>query len=377
MDSNSDKCGITIIVPNYNSSLFLSKLLESINLSEGIDRLPEVLVVDDSNTDEAAATQNLCNKYGANYLWCEGNVAKKRNFGVEKATNTIVLFTDSDCELSPKTILEHLKLGNTDSEIGGMLGLIEFTGPENWMWSVVERTGFLGAFSFARRMKFAPWGVTANLSIKRKVFLKVNGFDESFLQAPGGEDVELGLRINKSGYKIYCNPNAKIFHTRNTWNTLGRMFTRVFGYGRAHFHVIIKHMDQVGIEYPRLGFIILFTGLLLTLISIIMSQFFPIVNYIIFILVVMGVQASLILLLEKRNFRYLLQEMLANGLDLVYEVGLIFESLRNKDLRGIWLKMIYAEKQLINERTRKIIQAWSVLVGFLILIIVSIIWGII
>ena len=83
MENLQNTNGLTIVTANYNSSKFLKKLLESI-LCNGESGYPlEVLIVDDSNPVEAEAAQDLCCKYGVRYLWCQGNVARKRNFGLK------------------------------------------------------------------------------------------------------------------------------------------------------------------------------------------------------------------------------------------------------------------------------------------------------
>ena len=262
-----------------------------------------------------------------------------------------------------------MKLESTGPEIGAMLGLVEFTGPVNWMWHVVERTGLVGAYSFARRMPYAPWGITANLSVKRTVFQKIGGFDKSFLKAPGGEDVDLGLRINDAGYKIVSNPDALIFHTRDTWNTARKMLRRAFAYGRAHYHVIIKHLDRTGYEYPRFASVFFLISLLLIVRAAITFQWQSLAGCIIFPLAVLLCQAFLDLRSEGLGVKELPRELIAHILDLTFEWGLIFKSLLRHDLRGFWVKMIYAERQLINERPQKIIQSWSLIVGFLVLLI--------
>ena len=369
MENLQNTNGLTIVTANYNSSKFLKKLLESIQCNGESGYPLEVLIVDDSSPVEAETAQDLCYKYGARYLWCQGNVARKRNFGVENASYPIILFTDSDCELSPAAIHEHLKLESTGPEIGAMLGLVEFTGPVNWIWHVVERTGLVGAYSFARRMPYAPWGITANLSVKRTVFQKIGGFDESFLKAPGGEDVDLGLRINDAGYKIVSNPDALIFHTRDTWNTARKMLRRAFAYGRAHYHVIIKHLNRTGYEYPRFASVFFLISLLLIVRAAITLQWQSLAGCIIFPLAVLLGQAIFVLRSERLGVKELPREIAAHILDLVFECGLIFESLLHLDMRGFWTKMIYAERQLINERPHKIIQSWSLIVGFLVLLI--------
>jgi glycosyltransferase involved in cell wall biosynthesis len=363
--------GISVIVPSYNCSRFLSRLLVSIDEHRPSDINVEVLVIDDSLPKEAEITKALCDQHRVNYLRCEGNVSRKRNFGIERASHEVVLFTDSDCEIASGSIAEHVKSYQTDRSIDAVCGVVEFTGETNWVWSVVERSSFLGAFSFAKRMPNVPWAVTANLSVKKAVLEQIGGFDEGFLQAPGGEDVDLGLRLNKAGHKIVSNPHSVIYHTRDTWNTVGRMLKRVIGYGRAHYRLLVKHADQVGYEYPRLAVVLFLVGLMLTAQSVLTLDPLPILKYMVFALLMMAMQAVLVLSSSQSTMKPLviLKEMAAHGMDLAFEWAVVSESLRHWDTRGFWAKMIYAEKQLVHERERKIIQSWSVVIGLAILLL--------
>jgi GT2 family glycosyltransferase len=361
--------GLSIVIPNFNSSRYLAKLLETYTKYRSTIEPVEILVVDDSNSDEAEASRVLCERHEAKYLWCKGNVAKKRNFGFENSQFEIVFFTDSDCQLESNTLEEHLKLFDTDDTIGAMYGVVEFSGETNWVWKVVERTGFLGAYSFAKLMPFAPYAGAGNLSIKRKVFEEITGFDETFLKAPGGEDVDLSIRINKSGYKIKCNPDAIIYHTKDTWNSFRRMHRRVFNYGRAHYHVISKHMDKVGREFPRIATMFIITFILLILKSIIITSVIPLFSILLFTMTVMCVQGIWVLKKNNISLTQLPKEIVAHWLDMTFEWGLIYESLKNKDLKGFYAKMIYSDRQLIYERDRKIIQAWSLAAGFIVAIL--------
>jgi len=49
--------------------------------------------------------------------------------------------------------------------------------------------------------------ITNNISVNKSAFDQVNGFDEDFTEY-GRQDVELGYRLHKLGYKFKYNPNA-------------------------------------------------------------------------------------------------------------------------------------------------------------------------
>lgn len=48
------------------------------------------------------------------------------------------------------------------------------------------------------------------MMMRRKVFEEVGGFDEAFVLC--GSDVELCLRVHKSGYRVVYTPFAKLIH---------------------------------------------------------------------------------------------------------------------------------------------------------------------
>jgi len=367
--------GISLVIPTFNNSGYLSKLLISFDRYYPARKINEdeieLLVIDDSNPKETVKIQSLCSQYKVDYLRCVGNVSKKRNLGAIQASHEIILFTDSDCELTSSSIEEHLKLYKTNPEINAACGVVEFSGETNWVWGVVERTGYLGCFSFAKIMPYVQWGVTANLSVRKSTLKEIGGFDETFLKTPGGEDVDLGIRLNKAGYCIMSCPNSIICHTKNTWNKLGRMIKRGFSYGRAHYHIIDKFADKVGREYPRRAGIFLLVTLLVIVKGILLHNWIQLLEIPFFIFLVLTIEAILVLGKEHFELKAIFKEVIAYNLDLSFEYGLIFESLSKLNTRGFWAKMIYSEKQLVYERNRKIIQCWAFVIGFTILILIG------
>ena len=97
---------VSIIVPVYNASQFLTRCIESI-LSQGTCRF-ELVLVDDGSTD---ASSKICDKY-INDNRCSVFVIHKENQGVTEAridgfnisTGNYVMFVDADDYLSPDTL---------------------------------------------------------------------------------------------------------------------------------------------------------------------------------------------------------------------------------------------------------------------------------
>lgn len=66
----------------------------------------------------------------------------------------------------------------------------------------------------------------AFLMIKREVFEKVNGFDEDFFMY--GEDIDLSIRINRSGYKNYYLGVISVTHLKGGSTTYNNKYVEDF-----------------------------------------------------------------------------------------------------------------------------------------------------
>jgi GT2 family glycosyltransferase len=356
---------MSVVVLSHDSSTYLRRLLESI--AEADDRAScEVIIVDDSGPAEAHTTAGLCRLYDALLVVKHGNVPSKRNAGVAAATSNMILFVDSDCRINPRLFVEHRRLALMADDIGAMLGAVDFEGERSLTWRMVERSQFLGAFGMARRMDYAPWGVTCNLSVRRDAFNATGGFDEGLLPVTGGDDVDFGLRLNRAGYRIRCNPSALVFHTRDTWNSFGRMMRRVFNYGRNHFLIMTKHASLTGREYPR---ILPTIGLIAiaTLLSRLLrkSAALALIGAAVYCVAALVTVAILLNRRSRSGVAALPFDLGGVILECGFEAGLLFESVRRRSLDGFWRKVIYARGQLLAERDRKVLLMWSLLLSAL------------
>lgn len=251
----SSQCGISIVIATKGRVELLDDLLESLVVArERFSGESEVLLVDDSAPDDARRIEELCSRYDACRIEFGPSVSMKRNIGVENSVYDIVLLLDSDCLATPNLLNEHYKEYENE-QIGAVAGLLEFTGPDTWFWGAVSNSQFVVCFDFPRWMDTVPWTPTANCSVRRDVFLDVGGFDADFPDKPGGEDVDLGLRITKSGLIMKCNPNALVYHQKKTWIPVKAMIKRLWNYGSADCFLMERHPDLLFCCYPRRTFI--------------------------------------------------------------------------------------------------------------------------
>jgi hypothetical protein len=88
---------VSVIVPVYNTELYLSKCLDSL-VNQTLKDI-EIIVVNDGSCDNS---QNIIDEYENKYKNIEGYVKKNgglseaRNYGIKKATGEFLAFVDSD-----------------------------------------------------------------------------------------------------------------------------------------------------------------------------------------------------------------------------------------------------------------------------------------
>lgn len=106
---------ISIIVPVYNVSNYITKCLDTI-INQTYKNI-EIILVDDGSTDNS---YNICNEYAEKdhriklYTKKNTGVSDTRNFGIDKSKGDYIMFIDSDdwididmCEYLIGLILEH------------------------------------------------------------------------------------------------------------------------------------------------------------------------------------------------------------------------------------------------------------------------------
>lgn len=372
------KFSFSVVIPTRGRIELIKNLLVSLKKACSKSNFSiEIIIIDDSPPQEQLRIKELCKNYEAKYIFGPSNVREKRNIGIANAKENIILFVDSDCEVSENVLIEHLKMYNSQ-DTGGVLGLTEFKGEETTIWKIVRRTRFLDAFSFAKTLNnyidTAPWGTCTNLSIKKEVIINVGAFDTNFPFKLGGDDTELGIRINKLGYKIKLNPDAVVFHTRETWNRFSAVLKRVFRWGRMDYYVFYKkHKEKLTLSFPKptIIFLLFIVYSIFNFIwtNLIINLFLPFIWLFEFLLF----YSILNLISEQDKLKYIFYELIAQFLHLFFELGTIIESFRNRSLLALYKTHLDDIKQVIILWNRKYNEIWSMTISFISILIICLI----
>lgn len=361
---------ISVIIPVRGRVNYLEKLLKSITRAKKCtsDSI-ELIVVDSSDKKIRLEIEALCKKFQANYHYLQKGVSEARNYGISIAKFSIILFVDSDCEVDCNIFNEHLKCYNNE-EIGGCLGLTEFVGKKRWLWKVIQKMPFLQPFKWAKWKDYVPWGPCTNISFRRDILKKVNGFASMLPPKESGEDVDMGYRITALEYKICCNANAKVSHTRETWAKLSQFIERTFRFGRGEYYLMKKHPENTFLDAPK--------NSLLFIILLILFTYQALINNILlltipFIWLLAVILAQSILALKCRligsNWKDIGYVYVSLLFDFLFELGTIIECARKGDLKFLPHRYIYIEDQLLGRWHWGVIKMWSFIISLLCLFI--------
>ncbi len=158
--------------------------------------------------------------------------AHARNAGAAAAGGELLLFCDDDDEVSPGWVTAMAAALSSASFVAG--GLDERTLNSRltaaWMPPALgPRTGHVG------NLAFLPIAPSCNMGIRRSVFDRVSGFDESFPSA-AGEDVDLSWRVQLAGFTLVEAPAAVV--NVQLRDDLRGVFRQGMVYGESDAHLI-------------------------------------------------------------------------------------------------------------------------------------------
>lgn len=204
-----DISSVSIVIPAYNCSKTITKVIESA-LNQTFGHC-EVIVVDDGSTDNTA--QVIKNFPQVKYIYQEnGGPAKARNRGLKESNNEIVFFTDSDCVAHSDWIelaIKHFY----DEQVAVVCGSYGIANKESLLARCIHDEILYRHHNLVS--DYPKVFGSYNFGIRKKVFLQVGGFNEGYRNA-SGEDNDLSYKIINAGYKIFFEKDALVDHCHPT-----------------------------------------------------------------------------------------------------------------------------------------------------------------
>lgn len=257
MTSNSDtlRPSVSIVVPVYNNLGGLIRLLGTCERLSYPRELLEIIVVNDGSSDRLVSFQeDYSFDLPLKMITLSQNSGRSvaRNTGLVAATGEIILFIDSDMEVEPDLIEQHVKF-YSDEQCVGVMG--EFFLPpfvQKNVWFRYLDSPVRGARKWHKQTgRNCPvpfqYILTMNLSVRRAVANQVGGFEVD-ITSYGGEDSEFAYRIIQAnpGYFSY-NPDAIAYHQHET---LKKTIVKLHEYGSESLPLILNRHPELSEHLP-------------------------------------------------------------------------------------------------------------------------------
>jgi glycosyltransferase involved in cell wall biosynthesis len=197
---------VSVAIPCYNQAAFIGGAIQSVlDQSRPAD---EVLVVDDGSTDDSAA---IIEQYPVILVSHAENrgLSAARNTALERATGDVLVFIDGD-GVADTDLVRVLLTGYEDNpRVAGVGG----QGVEVRIHTVADRWrrahASQGHGDTAIDVEFL-YGLC--MSFRTELLRSIGGFDVTL--RTNAEDMDIGLRLTRAGYRLRYLPEARVYHQR-------------------------------------------------------------------------------------------------------------------------------------------------------------------
>ncbi|HMG89494.1 MAG TPA: glycosyltransferase [Chryseolinea sp.] len=262
----------SIVIPVYNRPQEVSELLASLTLQT--NKNFEVIIVEDGSTVRCdQIVDQFRDLLSIQYFFKPNSgPGPSRNFGFGHARGDYFIVFDSDC-IIPLTYVEvvekSIQANAWDAWGGPDKAHEDFTVVQRAMGYTMVSVLITGGIRGGEKRLgwFQPRSY--NMGLSRTVFAQTGGFKFSHF----AEDIELSIRMKKSGFKIGLITDAFVYHKRRT--TFKQFFRQVFNFGKGRALVGSVHPEEIKLThwFPTLFLLGTIGVLLLPLLSMALFKF--------------------------------------------------------------------------------------------------------
>lgn len=146
-----------------------------------------------------------------------GGPARARNLGARKARGDILFFTDADVTLPPDVIERVAAAFQEAPEVAALFGSYDDAPGEDNLLSQYKNLLHHYVHQTSKPEASTFW--TGCGAIRREIFLEMDGFDGETYRYPSIEDIDLGYRLKKAGYRIRLIKEIQVKHWKR-WEVI-------------------------------------------------------------------------------------------------------------------------------------------------------------
>jgi GT2 family glycosyltransferase len=199
---------VEVVIPAYDAAASLARVLDAAIAAAGRDR---VLVVDAGSRD---ATAEIARDRGVRVLRLDQRAgpALARNRGAQASSAEVVLFVDADC-VAHRDVADRVRAAfSADPALAALTGSYDDAPPAPNFFSQYMNLRHHLTHQRARRDDATFWAGCG--AVRRSTFLAAGGFDAARYPTPQIEDIELGLRLRRSGARLRLDPDLQVTHLK-------------------------------------------------------------------------------------------------------------------------------------------------------------------
>jgi len=225
---------ISIIVPVYDGGSDFARCLADLKASSPPPL--EVIVVDDGSTDDSAQQARALGFHVLRTPTPRSGPAKARNIGAHAATGDILFFIDADVCVQPDSVARVQSAFESDPELDALIGSYDDDPAHRDFLSQYKNLMHAYVHQSAREQACTFWSGCG--AVRRTVFLKHAGFDESYGR-PAIEDIELGFRMARANHKMILDKDLRVKHLKR-WTFWKLVRTDVMDRGIPWTELILR-----------------------------------------------------------------------------------------------------------------------------------------
>ncbi len=214
---------LSVIMPVYNGHDFILKSLPPLIEMMKRGEVVEVIVVDDTSTDD---TPELAAGMGARVIPSGGRLGPgaARNKAASEAKGDLLWFIDADV-IVHNDAAGYLLEGFSAPDIVAVFGSYDDKPPAQNFLS--QYKNLVHHFYHHRGKKEASTFWSGCGAVRKEAFLAVGGFDVDKYTRPSIEDIELGYRLRRAGGRIMLIPDMQSTHLKE-WRLINLLHTEIF-----------------------------------------------------------------------------------------------------------------------------------------------------
>ncbi|MBU0987544.1 MAG: glycosyltransferase family 2 protein [Proteobacteria bacterium] len=260
MDS-SPRLSVSIVVPVHNGGLNFERCLLSLKaLAPGC---LEIIVVADGCTD---ASSEVASKAGIQVINLPGpgGPARARNMGAGQAKGKILFFIDADVTVLSDAVTQIGLAFDREPELAAVIGSYDDSPGQTNFLSQYKNLLHHYTHQTGREEGSTFWGACG--AIRRDIFFKMGGFNQNY-RKPSVEDIELGYRLRRAGYKIRLLKSLQVKHLKG-WGVISLLKSDILYRAVPWTELILRDrmfIDDLNLKMAGRISVFLVYGLLISL----------------------------------------------------------------------------------------------------------------